>query len=138
MLATEALLALGRLGCRISDDAIQRGLAAVSEKHFFAPLSISPLLVTHAVHGEDDLHSLVQAMREFKEALPEHRLLLCEDTLPDAWKKTLAAHGKLAPLTLQNALDAYQVEDERATVLIGHRDTLEELAAALRVSIRRL
>jgi hypothetical protein len=138
MLATEAMLALGRLGCSISEGAIQRGLATVSEKHFFAPLSIKPLLITHAVHGEDDALSLVQALREFKEALPQNLLFLCEDPFPDAWASTLAAYGKVAPLTPQSAIEAYQGEDERATVLVGRRDTLEALAATLGESIRRL
>lgn len=138
MLATEALLALGRLGCPVPDAAMQHGFAQACAEHIFAPLSIQPLLITHAVHGEDDLQALIDALTEFKDALPTRRLLLCEENLPADWQTALSACGEIAPLTQEQALTAYHAEEEQTTILIGHRATLTALATALKGNIRRL
>lgn len=138
MLATEALLALGRLGCPVPDAAMQRGFAQTCAEHFFAPLSIHPLLVTHAVHGEDDLNALLGALTEFQDALPTDRLFLCEETLPVAWQSSLSTWGKVVPLSEERAIDAYHTEGEQLTFLVGHRASLTVLTTALKGKIRRL
>ncbi|MBQ8718053.1 MAG: hypothetical protein IJY66_02165 [Clostridia bacterium] len=139
MLACEAMLALGRLGCPVSGDAMARGFSCTAEPYFFSPVSIQPLLIAHAVHGEDDLDALLQALQEYSDALPASCLFLCEETMPQALKTALTDLGTVAPLTQDNMINAHkEAGDAQATYLIGSRSMLAQHIAALKGSIRRL
>ena len=62
-LSIEALGALRRLGCSISDEHIRKGLSETTLKWHFSPLSIRPLVIVDLVNDADDMASLLQALQ---------------------------------------------------------------------------
>ncbi len=107
MLASEALLALGRLGCPVPTEAIRRGYPTVTLPYFLSPHAIEPLLISHAICGADDTDVLLNTLEEFDAALPPRRFILCDASLPAREIDRLAQGGKVIPIAEDEPLTTH-------------------------------
>ncbi len=142
MLATEVLLTLRRFGCEVSDTAIRDGVSSVALPTFLAPLSVRPPVIAHAVHDEDDLTVLLQALEEFDGALPRPYRFLCDPSLDAACHLQLSAQGELiltgAGTSAPRPDASDDGSDDATYVLLGKREPLVERISAWQRSVRRL
>lgn len=147
MLASEALFALGRLGCAIPADAMRRGFAAAALADYLSPRSVEPLLITHVICDTDDTDVLLSTLTEFETTLPADRRILCDTSLPSEEKARLAACGTLIDLPKEAALWEYlpaqQPSDDHiapsvAYFLVGAPNAIADKIALWQRSLRTL
>lgn len=139
LLAAEALFSLARLGCRIAEDAMREGFAAVSFPCFFAPISIRPLLITHALHDPDDVDALMLTLEEFSSVMPAPPKFLCVD---EASAALIERATGATPLTLPDpdaaAATLRAATEDDVYLLLGGADNLQALICRWQSSLRRL
>jgi hypothetical protein len=140
MLCYEALAALTRRGFRpLTDQAVRTGFFRVTPPLFFSPLSIEPLVITHAVTDDDDIDALLAAVAEFDGTLPRTRYVWCTTALPSGARSRLAALGTLCDV--QNAEAMLPLPPEAAGamhVLVGDPDSLSDIITQRNHSLRAL
>ena len=143
LLAAEALFSLTRLGCHVPERAIQEGFSSTSFPLYFAPISIRPLLIAHALHDADDTDALALTLEEFSATMPAAPKLLCVDEASASLiGHALGNEPGTAPLTLPDpdaavaALRAATEED--VYLLLGQAENLQAVISRWQSSLRRL
>ena len=121
-LAIEALTALRRLGCSVSDEQLRAGLSSAALPWHLTPLSIQPLILADRVTDADDMAGLLQALQELAPSLARPLRAVLDPALP-------------APLQarLLEVCDSLEIGEDftgdGTLLLVGSQPFLEQLTA---------
>ena len=121
-LAIEALTALRRLGCSVSDEHIRKGLAETTLKWHFSPLSIQPLIIADQINDADDMAALLQALQQHAASLARPLYAAIDPAMPAELREALLA-----------VCDAVAVDarpSDGTTLLVGSVSYLESVAGS--------
>lgn len=140
LLACEALLTLRRFGISLPDACIRQGLATVSLPTFFAPLSLRPPFLAHAIHDPDDVKVLLQSLEEFSTVLPRPIRFVYDATTAPALLAPLRDAGEVMMLEGDTDLPAPSAEAESvgSCILVGPHDALCRQIEHWQRTVRRL